>query len=92
MYSQDETPLDASVTTAAGRGCYLSEPVDGVKEQSADKLPLSLRQALHFLHDVHVREDQGAPCDSTIAAELIHGDVLRFSVCRSLTQQITDPI
>lgn len=33
---------------------YLSEPVDGVKQQSTEELPLSFWQALHFLYDIHV--------------------------------------
>lgn len=32
----------------------LSEPVDGVKQQSTDEIPLSFWQALHFLHYVQV--------------------------------------
>lgn len=40
----------------------LSEPVDGVKQQSANKVPLGFGQTLHFLHDVEVDQDQGAAC------------------------------
>lgn len=42
---------------------YLSEPVDGVKEQSTEKLLLRFRQALHLLYYIHVGQDQGATCD-----------------------------
>lgn len=42
---------------------YLSEPVDGVKEQRTEELPLSLWETLHFFHNIHVCQDQWASCD-----------------------------
>lgn len=36
----------------------LSEPVDGVKQQRANKVPLGFGQTLHLLHDVEVGKDQ----------------------------------
>lgn len=42
---------------------YLSEPVDGVKKQRTEELPLSFWQALDFLHHIQVCQDHWAPCD-----------------------------
>lgn len=41
---------------------YLSEPVDGVKQQSTEELPLRFWQTLHFLYCIHVCQDQRAAC------------------------------
>lgn len=41
---------------------HLSEPVDGVKEQSTEKLFLGFWQAFNFVHYIHVCQDQRTPC------------------------------